>query len=191
VDYSDRKGDWIITASGGRFYPLDPRPEDISIKDIAHALSMLNRFTGHTNWPYSVAQHCVLASYLVPEDQKLGALLHDASEAYVNDVARPVKRYIADYQAIENKILDVIELKFGVNTRTPDIKYADTQMLVTEARVLCNGEGWWKDDQYPDPVDWPVVYDWGSWYSTKDRYLNRFYELAKTYPWEVNHGKYK
>jgi len=77
--------------SGGTFDILNPRAEDVRIEDIAHALSQQCRFTGHTKTFYSVAQHSVLASTLVAAPDELWALLHDASEAYMGDMNRPLK----------------------------------------------------------------------------------------------------
>ena len=71
---------YIETVSGRKFYFLNPNPEDIDIEDIAHALSMQCRFTGHTKWFYSVAEHAIWVSYLVPVHLALEGLLHDASE---------------------------------------------------------------------------------------------------------------
>ncbi len=82
-----RRGDWIQVRSGRKFHPLDPRPEDVDINDIAHALSNLCRFTGHCTDFYSVAQHSVIASQIVPPASALAALLHDASEAYMGDIS--------------------------------------------------------------------------------------------------------
>jgi 5'-deoxynucleotidase YfbR-like HD superfamily hydrolase len=160
MDYSDRYGDWIITYTGKRFYPLDPRPDDINIGDIAHSLSLLNRFTGHSKVPYSVAQHCIAVSKMLTTsgypELALSGLLHDASEAYVNDLARPLKQILTEYQQVENKILDVIDKKFNVNTRHPLVKEFDTKCLVAEATTLCNGEQWYLGDKYPPRFDYII-----------------------------------
>ncbi len=89
-----RKGDYIATYTGKQFYPLDPRPEDVCLEDIAHSLSNLCRFTGHTDTDrfYSVAQHSVICSTIVAPEAALLALLHDAAEAYLGDISRPLKR---------------------------------------------------------------------------------------------------
>lgn len=177
MDYSDRRGDWIITYTGKRFYPLDPRPEDIDIEDIAHALSLVNRFTGHTRFPYSVAEHSIECSRYVTDGQYLGALLHDAAEAYVNDLARPFKQYLHDYKIVENRILDVIEDKFGVNTRTSQIKTVDARTLVTEASWLCNGEDWWHGKQWPAPLPYSISAH-KNWTQVEDLFLERFYHVS-------------
>lgn len=139
-----RKGDWMQTRSSRMFYPLDPRPEDIVIEDIAHALSQLCRFGGHTNEFYSVAQHCVHVAELLPHHLKLSGLLHDATEAYLVDVPRPLKNAISGYKTIEARLAEVIEAKFTPHVLEPlqfehgAVKAADNVMLVTEARDLLN-----------------------------------------------------
>src|SRR6267378_1608096 len=84
---------WIVTYSGLQFYHLAPTPEMVCIEDIAHALSQTCRWTGHTKFHYSVAQHSIYCSFLVPAEHALAALLHDASEAYLGDMNRPLKHY--------------------------------------------------------------------------------------------------
>jgi 5'-deoxynucleotidase YfbR-like HD superfamily hydrolase len=140
---------WIQTRSGKKFYPLAPRPGSVDINDIAHALANLCRFTGHCDF-YSVAQHSVHVAKLVSPPARLLALLHDAAEAYMGDIARPWKRmlYVEDGvgQAIhesiklrEKRLLDVILSALGVEQRAEwwdEIEQADMTMLVTEARDL-------------------------------------------------------
>ena len=103
----------ITTYSGIRMNPVEPRAEDIDIKDIAHALSLVCRGGGHVTQFYSVAQHCLVCA----EEAKargcsirvqLGALLHDGSEAYMSDLVRPVKEQIPQYRIIENRLIDTI-----------------------------------------------------------------------------------
>jgi 5'-deoxynucleotidase YfbR-like HD superfamily hydrolase len=130
---------WIQTYSGRRLDLLSPDPDDISIEDIAHALSMLCRFTGHTSDFYSVSQHSVLCSYICDRKDALWALLHDASEAYLNDLATPIKKLPGSsaYVAAEKHLQAVIYIKFGLLGPVPEsVKHADQQMLVTEAKAL-------------------------------------------------------
>lgn len=176
MDYSDRKGDWIITYTGKRFYPLDPREEDISILDIAHSLSTINRFTGHARFPYSVAQHCIEVSYEIDPQFALAGLLHDATEAYVNDLSRPLKRNLPEYCAVEDKIHAVISARFNVDTRSPAVKLVDTRALVTEAWHLCSGESWYFESPWPEPYSYTVRER--TWRDVKQDYLNRFEELV-------------
>src|SRR5688572_18527016 len=92
-----RVGDWILTATGRSFWPLDPRADEICIDDIAQALAKVCRFGGHCCDFYSVAQHSVLVAHLVERSHPqlaLHALLHDAAEAYLGDFTQPLKPYL-------------------------------------------------------------------------------------------------
>lgn len=95
---NERKGDWIQTYTGRQFWPLDPKPEEVCIEDIAHALSQQCRYAGHTIRFYSVAQHSVEIALRVPRAAALWGLLHDAAEAYLVDLPRPVKYLMPAYK---------------------------------------------------------------------------------------------
>lgn len=147
-----RVGDWMETYSGGKFYPLDPRPDEIDIKDIAHALSNICRFAGHVSKFYSVAQHSVLVSRIVPEELKLTALLHDASEAYLSDIPRPLKLSLPEYQKIEHSVMTAIAIKYGLVWPMPkEIKVADNTILAVEKRCLKpNSQFIWSVEELDD-----------------------------------------
>jgi hypothetical protein len=137
---ADRQ-EWIQTASGGRFYPLNPRPQDVRLDDIAHALANICRYTGHCSQFYSVAQHSVLVSLAVAPGHALWALLHDASEAYLVDVPRPLKQHPSfdAYRDAEAEVERCIAVAFGLCWPIPEetkneVKYADLVLLATEAR---------------------------------------------------------
>jgi 5'-deoxynucleotidase YfbR-like HD superfamily hydrolase len=151
-----RSGDWFQTYTGLAFYPLDPRPDEIRIEDISHALSRICRFGGHVKEFYSVAQHSVFVSHLVPPELALVGLLHDATEAYVGDMVRPLKYSLPEYIKIEIQVWAVIAARFSLPNVIPsEVKHADNIMLVTEARDLlspCDQEwGNWKNDFTPLP----------------------------------------
>lgn len=135
---------WIGTFSGRRFHLLDPQPSEIDIFDIAHALSQQCRYTGHTRFHYSIAQHSCYVAQLVPKEMALAALLHDASEAYLSDLSRPVKRYtpIGEvYREVENRIQGVINKVFSTgDTEHPLIKLADRQLMWAEILQLMPGQ---------------------------------------------------
>lgn len=145
---SSRKGDWLQTYTGGRFWPLDPRPEEVKLEDIAHALSLVCRFAGHTKHFYSVAQHSVLVSRLFPDDSHMAlwGLMHDAPEAYIGDITRPLKQYLMTYESgMHRRIADhedaIMEAVAATLNLCPypnwdKIKDADNVLLATEARDL-------------------------------------------------------
>lgn len=137
-----RKGDWMQTFTGRRFWPLDPRPEDVCIEDIAHALSLLTRYGGHCTRFYSVAEHCVLLAHAVPEEHRLWALLHDASEAYIADIVRPLKRHLDGYGAAEIRVMASVVQHFALNgVEPPEVKAADSRILMDERAQVMNPTG--------------------------------------------------
>lgn len=128
-----RKGDWMQTTLGKQFWPLDPRPEEVDIRDIAGALSKLCRYGGQCLQFYSVAEHCVHVANHAPVDLKLTALLHDASEAYLSDVIRPIKSHLTNYLEIEAGLERVIAERFGLSHPwSADVKRLDTAILADE-----------------------------------------------------------
>lgn len=151
----DRIGGWIQVYSGAPFWPLDPRPEEIEINDIAWALSMQCRFAGHVKNFYSVAEHSVhVASLLEPHDALWG-LLHDATEAYLTDLVQPLKVDMPQYRAIEDRLMECVAERFGLQLPVPEsVKRADRQMLFNERDVLLNPAKRQWDMQRPDG---PVV----------------------------------
>lgn len=167
---------WITTFTGRRFYVLDPRPQDVAIEDIAHALSLQCRFTGHVRQFYSVAEHCVRVSDACLE-HALWALLHDASEAYIGDMSAPLKHTpeMSRYRTTEKRIRSVIAECFGlVLPEPPEVKIADRRMLLTEARDLgiCV-DGWYTEQTSFEKVirPWPPA-------MAEAAFLARFKELT-------------
>jgi len=111
--------DYILTYSKVKFFPLEPVKEDIKIEDIAHSLSLMTRANGHCSQFYSVAQHSIhcfkeAKSRGYSENVQLSCLLHDASESYISDLTRPVKRNLPEYSAIEEKLQSLIYDRFGL-----------------------------------------------------------------------------
>ena len=176
-----RIGDWMQTAHGRLFWPLDPRADEVHVDDIAHALANQCRFAGHCREFYSVAQHSVLVSYEVPVEDALWGLLHDASEAYLVDLPRPVKRAseIGDaYMRAETAVMAAICDRFRLSREQPaSIKLADDVLLMTEARDL----------MAPPPTPWresgvkPLPSPIAAWtpQRARERFLDRFEELQR------------
>lgn len=125
----------IQVSTGGYVDLINPHPDDIHIEDIARALSNICRYTGHVNEFYSVAQHSVLCCDNAPEGQKWNALMHDAPEAFVGDVSRPLKHLIPGYREIEKRMEFVIFNKYGI-VENDLVKRLDREALATEQRDL-------------------------------------------------------
>lgn len=142
--------DFIVTYSGQRVNVFDLRPSDVNILDIAHALSLLCRFTGHCSRFYSVAQHAWEMSYLVPPAFALEALLHDSAEAYVNDLSRPLKHHpsMSRYLDAEQLVDRAVRAHFGLPAvetapyMSTEVKDADNRLVCTEARQLLRDANW-------------------------------------------------
>jgi len=130
--------DWIETYTGRTFWLPEVQQESIDIVDIAHALSMTCRYSGHCNRFYSVARHSIEVAKLVPDYLKLKALLHDASEAYLTDIPSPFKDMLNGYREFEDMIQKAVFFKFGIEgpVNDPTIKEADQLALKREAPRL-------------------------------------------------------
>jgi hypothetical protein len=140
---------FIETYTGRTIDPIDPHPGEIDIQDIAHALSMQCRFSGHCRVHYSVAEHSVRVSeYLedagASKEVCLWGLLHDASEAYLVDLPRPLKEHTElgrAYREAESHLQAVICRRFGLSEKQPAIVHvADDALLATEVRDLMRGD---------------------------------------------------
>lgn len=150
--FGERTHDWIRTYTGKKFYLFDSGPDDVDIEDIAHALSMQCRYNGHVQRFYSVAEHSAYVSAIVAAEMgnakydinvALWALLHDASEAYLGDVSRPLKHQpeMARYRENEKRVMGIIAAKFGLQGPEPEmVTRADRDILRMEVRALKWGE---------------------------------------------------
>jgi len=146
-----RLGGWIQTFSGVQFWPLAPAAEDVCLMDIAHALSNLCRFGGHCERFYSVAEHsCLVARHCAGiggNDLALAGLMHDAAEAYLIDLPRPLKQQLRDYREIERQLEAVIAERFGLAYPTPtEVGVVDKRALMAERLALLG----------PEPAPWEI-----------------------------------
>ena len=130
----------IRTFSGKLVNILNTDPNSIVIEDIAHSLSFIPRFGGHLSRLYSVGQHSLSCSFLVDDEYKLEALMHDATEAYMTDIPSPIKHNLPDYKEMENNLHRVICNKFGLPfPMSKEIKKIDKKMLEMEWKLLMIG----------------------------------------------------
>ncbi|AWW31867.1 hypothetical protein DN752_17965 [Echinicola strongylocentroti] len=126
-------GSCILTYSGKYLNVFDPNPDDIVIEDIAHGLALECRFGNHLPVHYSVANHSIEVSNGLPNHLKLEGLLHDASEAYLGDMASPIKKSMPDYQRIEDGLMRAIADKFSFNyPLSKEVKIEDRKALEIE-----------------------------------------------------------
>lgn len=159
--------DCIRTRSGLYMNVFEPTVEMVDIGDIAHALSNIPRFGGHLPMFFSVAQHSVLCSHLVPRKHALSALMHDSAEAYILDMPSPIKKRLQGYQEIEDNLLECISKATGFSYPfTEDIKIADQEQLEIEWHNLMLENGNMLS------MCWTHSF-------AKHKFLSRYYELTK------------
>ena len=170
--------DYVSTFSGNRFYPLEPRIDRVAIEDIAHGLAYQCRFNGQTREFYSVAQHSLIVAQLVPPPLRMAALLHDAAEAYLGDMVKPLKVLMPAFALLEERVGAIIAATFDIDfSDYAPIKRADLIALATEKRDLMphSVERWAYLDQIaplPDPI---VAMDPGL---AKHSFLEMFAQLS-------------
>jgi len=187
---------WIRTYSGGWFQPLDPDPEGINIRDIAHSLANQCRWTGHTRSFFSTAQHCVIVSRIVEErflaedgrrtararQLAMDGLMHDSSEAYLSDIARPVKRHPdfgPFYKTAEDRLQRAVSERFGLSWPIPEeVLEADDACMWAEKRDLMPHD---EQDVVFDGVHAGRIRPWLP-HRAEQAFLNRFRELGGEVP---------
>ena len=138
------KGPTILLLSGEYFDFTEPESCAFQVSDIAHALGNICRFNGHTQPFYSVAEHSVICSHMVPPEDAMAALMHDAAEAFIGDVSSPLKSLLPDYKAVERRVEQAVWSRLGLPpTLPPSVKVADRRALAVEQRVcMGNGDEW-------------------------------------------------
>jgi len=159
---------WIQTFTGLRVNPLELRPDDIRIEDIAHALSCVNRFAGHAVYPINVAQHSIMVSRLADPGYELQGLLHDASEAYLGDMTKWLKMApeMKFYREIEDRAQHTIFKKFGCPEEMhPSVETADRLMVRFEATKAFGPRFVFPHPDYPPPTEVEMIKlaGWRQW----------------------------
>lgn len=173
---------WIGLLSGAQFNYNRPEDSEVTLDDLASALSNICRFSGHLPCFYSVAQHLVNTSRIVPLRVAFDALMHDTAEAFTNDLPTPLKWALPIFKELEVKIESAMAKRFGFNFPYPrEVKIADTQMLIIEKLYVKKDERVWphyegiKIDHLLDLVDtdpWQPR-------RAKREFLERFEELSR------------
>ncbi len=130
--------DYIITRTGVKFRPLEPVAEDLRIEDIAHSLSMLCRANGHYSEFYSVGAHCLncydeACARQETQRVRMACLLHDATEAYISDITRPIKKYLDEYNKIEENLANTIYTHF---LGSPLTEYEEAMVKMIDDAML-------------------------------------------------------
>ncbi len=170
----------IATFSGVEFFPLAPRVEDVDIMDIAQGLSMKCRYTGQCHQFNSVAQHSVFVSEILealkqPIEVQFIGLMHDTSEAYLPDVASPIKGHLEGFREIEHRLEACIAKAFNFQFPFPKaVKVADAEAFKHEYRQIMPNLAWWKGD--PPNYDWGHMEEWGPLIA-REKFLQRFRRL--------------
>ncbi|KKL92281.1 hypothetical protein LCGC14_1886250 [marine sediment metagenome] len=166
-----RAGQWMQTSLGGRFFPLDPRPEEVHVSDVANGLALDCRYAGQgaVDRYYSVAEHsfhmtCYAQRLGWPPGALLATLLHDAAEAYLNDLPRAVKRAVGTgYTWVEGRVQAAVEQRFGVEQEAKEwksrIKSLDNRIIANEKAAIMRHPQPWAFDQYAS-LDGVVIHCW-------------------------------
>lgn len=166
----------ILTVSGKLLNLYKPQVEKINIEDIAHGLSNLCRFGGQANTFYSVAEHSIHCSYLASPKLRLVALLHDATEAYLIDLPRPIKLQLPQYREFEDNLATAIFERFSLEVDLlSEIKDVDNKMLTIEAYHLMKQDG---EFVWPACEDSSMELFYLSPKYAKKAFLERFYDLT-------------
>ena len=171
-------GPSIMLQSGAWLDLLAPHASEFTIEDIAHGLAHQCRYAGQCRDFYSVAEHSLLVSDMVRDDP-LAALLHDAAEAFLGDITRPLKQMLPDYRRIEMEMQQAIFARFGVDPKSnPAIKNADLSILAAEQNQMmpAGTDEWARQDGI---VPAPVKIRFLSPQQAKAEFLQRFQTLSR------------
>ncbi len=171
------RGPWMRTRSRGRFYPMDPRPEEMNILDLASGVARECRYGGQIEGWLDVAQHSIHVASILPDHLKLQGLMHDTPEGLIHDMTRPNKMTLPDYRALEDRVWRAVSTRFGLPYGLdPMVKQADDAVLMAERNFL-----------FPEDKDiWSVraepadirIQDW-DYRESERRFLEMFHDLTK------------
>lgn len=176
--------DWMQTYTGRQFFPLEPRVADVVIEDIAHALAHQCRYAGHTCGFYSVAEHSVHIYRSISRQNRFWGLMHDAPEAYLVDLIRPIKRAIPQYKIIEENLMHVICTAFGLPWECPQEVHDADNAILNDERMQAMG---------PPPKPWAtpretlgVKLEFWPPYMARKMFLEAFHECHVAPTFNIN-----
>lgn len=170
------RGGSIVLYSGAYFDFTAPNGDLVFIHDIARGLANTCRFGGQSERFYSVAEHSVLASQHVPNKWAYEALMHDAAEALIGDIPKPLKQLLPDFMNIERQVEEVVADRFGFSPHTPDtVKLIDIQMLAAEQTQVMGNDDSWAFTHGLQAA--PVTIEFWSPTEAYERFLRRYFEL--------------
>jgi uncharacterized protein len=174
---------YIVTYTGCKFNLLEPDSRDIDVVDIAHALAMQCRWTGHTKHHYSIAQHAYYCSFIGPDNEAFHRLNHDDSEAYIGDMSRPLKHYTEAgdaYRRVEWPIQNLIYESYGMSIVEPiSVKLADEGMLYAEQQQLLPPLAFETSNVFKKSLPAGIqIEEWTPKFAEK-MWMDRFLELYK------------
>jgi hypothetical protein len=173
---------WTQTYTGRAFTPLAPRPEDVSLEDIAHSLALQCRFNGHCAYHYSVAQHSIYVAQTVAYEFAPYALLHDSAEAYTGDLVRPIKGLFPGFKPMEDRVMAAICAAVGLPWPWPAevvaaVKHADNAVLAAERdQIMAPPPHPWVE--LPEPPGWLEITEWTPRYA-EGEFLGYAYALLR------------
>lgn len=182
--YATLQSAWTNTFSGKVCLPLLPEETTYNIVDIAHSLGMQCRWNGHVKRFLSVGQHCCYAhDFVKDKSAKKQALLHDATESALSDVARPIKGFLTGYVELEHRTETSLYRQFNIvptEATTKSVKEIDTLLLIRERALLINkADREWGfegiDTSYIDEM-LPTIPSWSP-AKAKKEFLKRFWSL--------------
>jgi hypothetical protein len=174
---ASRLGDFMQTYTGRQFWPLDPREDEVCIEDIAHSLAMQCRYAGHCIQFYSVAEHSVHIAWWLHRHADattaLMGLLHDASEAYLIDVPRPVKPFLDGYKSLERWVQNAVMRSFQLPEQMPAAAKEADDRIIADELVNLKPMDWHRF--HDDPLGVKLAY-WSP-AEAEERFLSAFHAL--------------
>ena len=174
------EGPTILLSSGVYFNYETPEQSDFSVYDIARGLSNTCRFGGQCASFYSVAEHSVLMSECVAEEHAFEALMHDAAEAFICDMPKPLKMLLPDYQSVEARVEHAISERFGYpRTMTAAVKQMDIRMLAAEQLQVMGNSHQWHHTHGMAPA--PVTIEFWDPETAFAAFMRRFWQLLGVY----------